>query len=836
MGQSMEQHGTRTINKRYRIKERIGAGGMGIVFRAFDLLMQEDIALKQVRLSYSIPENSAAGSFDVQLALAREFRTMASLRHPHIISVRDYGFDFVDGLQQPYFTMDLLHDAQNIIQAAKGQPLDVKLRLIMQTLQAVAYLHRRGIVHRDIKPDNVMVVNDEVQVLDFGLAFAREQSGDQDNYAAGTLAYIAPEILQGKGSSHTSDLYAVGMIAYEMLSETYPFDKGNMGLLITSIVSEIPDCTLLDAPQPICNMVATLLAKNPQDRHINEYEAIRIVSQAMTTPIVDDTDIIRESFLQAARFVGRRDALDKLINAIDDLQHNKGSTWLIGGESGIGKSRLLDELRIRALVQGLIVLQGSASQTPYKIWRSVIRNLALNVTLTDDEASVLKTLVSDIDAVIGRDVQVASDKDTPEQNMNRLTRILSDIIMRLEHPTILLLDDIQWIDTGSLRLLQSIQHTIKQAPVPLLIVSCYRRDDRPTMSEALLDAEHFTLERLNPTEIEDLSVSILGDIIGRQENILTLLKRETEGNIFFIVEVLRVLAQEAGHLEYIGQIELPKSVFAQGIETVVQRRLSRLPQAAQVFLQYAAIIGRDIDLPVLREATNHNNATIERLLTLCAEATVLEVQDNTWRFAHDKLRTAILSQIPEAQARQRYSTSAEAVEAVYDDRALWLAKLADWWRKAGDTDHELGYAYMAGEQAFYLSSFQQAVDFFERVYDLTQSSLIAYRLAKSYQQMGNIDKAQTLYEQALALAWKSSNSTLIANAASDLAMIAYNKQDYEISVGYLQQSLQIYRQTNNTGGEERILNQLGAVYIELGDEEQALKYYRQGLSVGRGRG
>src|SRR5262249_51158423 len=140
--------------------------------------------------------------------------------HPNIISVLDYGFD---SSKQPFFTMDLLESPKTILEAGSGQPVPTQLDLLAQTLQALVYLHRRGIIHRDLKPDNVLVVGNQVKVLDLGLAAARELLTQDGGGLAGTLAYIAPEILRGGTASQASDLYPVGIIAYQRFAGRHPF-------------------------------------------------------------------------------------------------------------------------------------------------------------------------------------------------------------------------------------------------------------------------------------------------------------------------------------------------------------------------------------------------------------------------------------------------------------------------------------------------------------------------------------------------------------------------------------------------------------------------------------
>ena len=158
---------------RYQIESSIGSGSMGTVYRAYDRLTGQHIALKEVSLASEkfkmLNLDTAVDGFDdlaeFRLALVREFRTLASMRHPNIISVLDYGFD-----EEPYLTMELLENAVPITTAAKDASFEEQMNLLAQVLHALVYLHRRGIVHRDLKPENVMVVDGQVKLLDFGLA------------------------------------------------------------------------------------------------------------------------------------------------------------------------------------------------------------------------------------------------------------------------------------------------------------------------------------------------------------------------------------------------------------------------------------------------------------------------------------------------------------------------------------------------------------------------------------------------------------------------------------------------------------------------------------------
>jgi serine/threonine protein kinase len=249
---NIEQTRTRLVGGRYELRAQLGAGAMGTVYRATDRLTGNIVALKRVTLPGDQLDFAlrAQQDTDYRLALAHEFRTLASLRHPNIIHVLDYGFD---AQNRPYFTMALLEGAKTILDASRDQSLMVQLRLIAQVLQALAYLHRRGILHRDLKPGNMLVTPlDQVKLLDFGLADALVHA----NGAVGTLAYMAPEVLRNQPLSQASDLYAVGVIVYQLVVGQHPFNVHDPVRLTRDILHRIPDLSVIGNRQ-----FAQILAK-----------------------------------------------------------------------------------------------------------------------------------------------------------------------------------------------------------------------------------------------------------------------------------------------------------------------------------------------------------------------------------------------------------------------------------------------------------------------------------------------------------------------------------------------------------------------------------------------
>ncbi len=387
------------INQRYTILDKLGEGSFGAVYRAHDRLTGDTVALKHLTVSNAQLMFLSQGD-QLRLDLAQEFRTLASLRHPHIISVLDYGFD---QHHKPYITMELLENPRTILEAGSGQSIATQVDLLIELLQALIYLHRRGVLHRDLKPANVLVTEQgKVKVLDFGLSTQARQGKSP----GGTVLYMAPETLRSQPIGYQSDLFAVGILAYQLLTGRYPFDRRSPSLVVSSILHHTPDFTAIDNPQ-LASVVATCLEKNPQARYQDGEQVIQALNNAIQQPQPEESEAIRESYLQTAPFVGRDAELAQLEGALEQMLAGHGSVWLVSGESGVGKSRLLDELRVRALIQEVLVVRGQSVDGggfPYQLWRDILPRLILSIDLSDAEASVLKTLVPQIDTLIGRSV------------------------------------------------------------------------------------------------------------------------------------------------------------------------------------------------------------------------------------------------------------------------------------------------------------------------------------------------------------------------------------------------------------------------------------------------
>ncbi|MFE6976091.1 protein kinase [Streptomyces sp. NPDC057682] len=257
------------LENRYRLVEKLGAGGMGQVWRAVDARLDRDVAVKVIAQNAPATGESAA-------RFRQEARATARLTHPRIVTIHDHGEALVDGQQILFLVMELVPGrSMASFDAAERRSVETVVAWALQICAGLAAAHRAGVVHRDIKPANVMVYGDgehDLKICDFGIARLVEESGaglTGTGAAIGTPAYMSPEQVRGDRTlDGRSDLYSLGCLLYQLLVGRPPFEGVGWSVLAQHLNGTPEPVRSLrpDVPAALDRLVAALLHKDPDDR------------------------------------------------------------------------------------------------------------------------------------------------------------------------------------------------------------------------------------------------------------------------------------------------------------------------------------------------------------------------------------------------------------------------------------------------------------------------------------------------------------------------------------------------------------------------------------------
>lgn len=254
----------RVLSGRYRLTQVLGQGGMALVFEAFDELLQRNVAIKLLRKDYSIIPG-------FRERFLQEARSAANLIHPNIVSVYDFGID----TGEIYIVMELANgsDLKSLIQSGQEFSLQEGLDLGIQICAGLGYAHRAGIVHCDVKPQNIIITRDKLaKITDFGIARAMSASPDVETHDIvwGSPQYMAPEIIGGAIPTPQADVYSIGAVLYELFTGIPPFDGKDVNEILSNQKYAIPKSIRLSVPEfpeELDMVILKSLSKEPSQRY-----------------------------------------------------------------------------------------------------------------------------------------------------------------------------------------------------------------------------------------------------------------------------------------------------------------------------------------------------------------------------------------------------------------------------------------------------------------------------------------------------------------------------------------------------------------------------------------
>jgi len=749
-------------NARYDIRRWIGEGGMGVVYEALDRVRDLPVALK------TLARVDARSIY----RLKREFRSLADVTHPNLVTLHE----LVSADGEWFFTMELV-DGVGLLEwvrggesagaetitsppASEGAPplgdtqavsssgaraldrgpwLDVdRLRAALRQLAlGIVALHEAGKLHRDVKPNNVMVGRDgRLVLLDFGLVREHGEVESDERRAAedevvGTPAYMSPEQAAGEGVGPASDWYGVGAVLYDALTGRPPFVGGLLELLLDKQERDPPPPSSLvpGVPEDLDRLCMELLRRRPEERPSGREILARL-------GVADPEAASAGAGLptRAHVFVGREEPFRALADAFDATLEGRPVAIWVRGRSGLGKTALvrhfLDWVRER---HRAVILAGRCYEhesVPYKAIDDLVDALTryLLALPRADAAALLPRhvgalarvfpVLAQVEAVAAAPVR-AEPPDARELRA-RAFGALKELLARIadRRPLVVHVDDLQWGDADSAALLEELLRP-PEAPTLLLIASLRDEAGAGAALPAALPADGaevraLTLGPLPEADAQRLALALLGREDGAAQRLAEAIAREADGSPFFVGELVQHAAAAGG---------------ATGVtlEELVLARVARLAPAARRLLEVIAVAGRPLGRDVAVRAAALEGADVAALAEVRGAHLVrargggatAELETH-----HDRVRETVVAQLAAGALRDCHRRLAEALEA--GGRAD-PESLALHLEGAGERARAGVWAATAGDRAAKAVAFDRAARLYRRALALSPPGAAARR-------------------------------------------------------------------------------------------------------------
>jgi PAS domain S-box-containing protein len=584
-----------------------------------------------------------------------------------------------------------------------GAPLEIGqfLSISVGIAVAVGKMHQHGLIHRDIKPAKIFVggTDGSVRLTGFGVAsrLSREKHAHESpESAAGTLAYMAPERTgrTNRSVDARSDLYSVGVTLYQMLTGSLPFSASDpMEWMHSQIARKpvAPSERLESIPAPVSAIVMKLLAKAPEERYQTagglERDLRRCLSDWEDKQCIDDFRLGQQDtpslFLIPEKLYGREREIAALLAIFDRIvKGGAPELLLVSGYSGIGKSSVVHELHKALIPPRGLFAPGKFDQyqryVPYatlvQAFQCLVRQL---LTMSDGELAewrkaledalgmnsrLIIDLIPELRLVIGD--QPAPPELPPQQAKVRFQLVFQrfiSVFARAEHPLVLFLDDLQWIDVATLDLLVDIQtrSTLKH----LLLIGAYRdnevNSDHPLLQT--VDAIRAAGGQVSTVTLAPLACAHVSQMISdalrcepeAAAQLAQLVHDKTGGNPFFVNQFLSMLTEEGlltfdhERLRWIWDIELIDTQhYTDNVADLMVERIARLPHPVQHALQQMACLGNHAEIDRIALVLGITPEMLETTLWPARRLELIERSAGTYRFSHDRIQEAAYSLMP----------------------------------------------------------------------------------------------------------------------------------------------------------------------------------------------
>ncbi len=729
------------VDGRYKIISLIDEGGISKVYLAEDMEIKREVAFRTLK------NGSVSDRVEDVIRFRNEARILSRLDHPNLVKVYETG----ESEGENYIVMEYVRGESlyKILKSGKKFTEKEAIDIIIQACRVLEYIHSNGIVHRDLKPGNIMRSLGNggymVKIIDFGLALLKEFTAVKEpERIAGTFGYMPPESFGviRYGVDERSDLYSLGVILYQLLTGVMPFEGKSSGEIIHMQIAKKPASPTKynkDISGTLEEIVNKLLEKEPDKRYQSAKGLLRDLERyskgERNFPAGMNDRQITLSFRTG--LISRNEELKKMKRLYLKALMGEGNIFFIEGEAGKGKTRLVEELGNHIYKRGRVFIDGKCfsgkSKMPYGPFSD-----ALNVYLKryqdyqDERKKEIRQRLSDMTGDLSGIIlqlnpalSIIFEKNPvivklePDREKKRFLTVMSQFFLNLsdlENGLTLLLDDLQWVDDGSMELIGEISK--KLGGHPFFIIGTYRSDEideKHSVSLYMREAEknkyqfrNISLSTFNLEGVIDFVKNLLYTREEEVKGISRVVYQKSKGNPFFAIEIVKQLVDEKV-IEYedngwkINNEALENMEIAPTILDIVMRRILLLNEKEVKVLSYAAMIGRKFEVEILFRLLPYEPSEVIGIVDRAIKLQLLEEnskEKNEILFAHDRIKEVFYRKIGSEERKALHRQIGRAMEELKGgnvNKAIF--DLAYQYIEGEEDDKIVEYAFLAGMEA-----------------------------------------------------------------------------------------------------------------------------------------
>jgi ABC-type transport system substrate-binding protein len=834
-----------TLSNRYELLVELGRGGMGVVYRAKDPLLSREVAVKLI--------SSADLSKELEDRFQREAQIVAQMDHPAIVPIYDLGRDE----NSLFFVMPLV-GGTTLLRLIRDQSLrlgDV-VDIGIQVAEALDYSHSRGVVHRDIKPANIMVTREEgagprVRVMDFGLAHATTESRlTKTGTLVGTVAYLSPEQVASRSFDGRSDIYSLGVVLYECLLGEPPF-TGEVQSILYRIVHEIPQpprALGAEIREELQDLVLRCLEKDPGKRpqkagHVADalrrHKSSLASDEFRMSMVVSPSRMIHRPVLSV--FIGREKEFAELQRRLNAAISGESQFAVVAGEPGIGKTRLLEELKNLAIARKIRVLYGRFVEQDRSFAYSGFCELIEDYfrsrdasgasgerpdfsDLAADLVALFPQLseISELRSAVGGDSRIAVPAaEKKAEDRIQVFELIAKTLTRIAggKPLVLILDNLHGAEIS----IEALQYIVRRLrPTPTLIVGSYRQTETDRrhplikMLESFGDDPRFvslTLPPFSASEHRALVESLVGSG-GATDSLVRRLHEATEGNPFFAKELVRSLVESGGIAKddtgswgFSKETEISADALPATIQQAVEKRIERLPEELRDVMAAASVLGKTFeskDLGSLLEDAKDLDDDLDRLVSEGMLEEDRESRGDRLTFSSGIVRDALYAGLSRRRRRSLHRKYADLLEKRYAGRLERIyPELVHHYSQADVAEKTVEYGLKLAQKSLDAFSPDEAVrvakialDYLEDAEEAGDRLLEAdarLLLARAHRMAGAIDAAMREGEAAMRVFEEEKETARAAAATLLVAETAWQARRIDESRRFVERGLEAAR-------------------------------------------